>query len=571
MSDIKPNERKIIRKAINEVFDKYIIYIDCIFWKDDDIADKTIFLIRAIIYSYVYSYHISSFTLKDDEFIDKEINRIKSQLKLLNTNQYPEEQKQYFILYSLILLILDYANLLDDEEDNNNGGNSGNNTTNKNTTNNNNKNTTNNNHRKESLKLLIYLMQNSLYKYIYKNNNKLILIDLSKLKLLLNDTKTKDYFVLLLSNLKLEYILDFIVYVDKNFINNYIEYSNIRNNIKNDIKEINGRINNNSDINNVNNTKETNSLIRHIRRAIKFIKDNLIPLLLLSKLVTDVAKTMLQQSITKTKDNNLDKSKTPSKTTNKFFGIINRLFGNKVRDKDNKSNKNNKDKKDIETEKPEFEYIELDPNILNSMFDNAVIKSAEKVILVKPEIEINLNYEDFKTISSLKKPRTKASIENYILTTQTSNNSEGKSNINYAKVHDKVSNDEIVDNENEDDLDGLINNEVNETIDKNENKNGLINFWEELSNKKISLSNLEPPSKNNNNPNPEDENRNTSNPNLEEDNSTEDEQEEPSIEPEEDSTKNPSDPNKTPPDDDNDPNKPTKHKIRKPDIGGRGM
>ena len=136
MSDIKPNKRKIIRKAINEVFDKYIIDIDCIFWKDDDITDKTIFLIRAIIYSYIYSHHISSFSLKDDEFIDSQISQIKSQLELidnnikhnkhnkehnnkeLNLNQYPEEQKQYFILYSLILLILDYANLLDDEEDN---------------------------------------------------------------------------------------------------------------------------------------------------------------------------------------------------------------------------------------------------------------------------------------------------------------------------------------------------------------------------------------------------------------------------------------------------------------------
>ena len=42
MSDIKPNERKIIRKAINTVFDKYITYIDCVFWEDDDITDKTL-------------------------------------------------------------------------------------------------------------------------------------------------------------------------------------------------------------------------------------------------------------------------------------------------------------------------------------------------------------------------------------------------------------------------------------------------------------------------------------------------------------------------------------------------
>ena len=455
-------------------------------------------------------------------------------------------------------------------------------TTNKNNRNDkNNKNTTNNNYKKESLKLLIYLIQNSLYKYVYKNNNKndynnkLILIDLSKLKLLLNDTKTKDYFILLLSNLKLEYILDLMIYVDKNFINNYIEYSNIRNDIKNDIKEINGRISNN----NIDNTRSkiNNSLIRHIRRAIKFIKNNLIPLLLLSKLVTDVAKTMLQQSITEIKDNNLNKSKTPTKTTNKFFGIINKLFGNKVKDKvrDKDNNKSKKDKKDIKIDKPEFEYIELDPNILDSMFNNAVIKSVEKVIVVEPKIEVNLSHKDFKDLSFVAKPRTRTNMKDYNLDAQTGN-SEGKNNAVSTKASDKVFCDGIVGGENEENLEELM-----YGFDSNFNLNEYVNAYQYQ--QKLEKNNPLNPKPSNNNednsssepdkeqikPNSENKDQDPSNPNLEEDNSTGDESEKPSAEPEKDSTKNPSDPDKTPPDDD--PNKPTKHKVKKPDIGGRGM
>ena len=209
------------------------------------------------------------------------------------------------------------------------------------------------------------------------------------------------------------------------------------------------------------------------------------------------------------------------------------------------------------------------------MFNNAATESAEKVIVVEPKIEVNLSHKDFKTLNSAIKPRTRANMKDYNLGTQVDNN-EDKNNTVSAKVSDKVSDSKAADGKDEDDLKKLFKDYNNKDFSREKRDNEKNEKFDKYYHKtdKNNLFNPESPSNNNrNNPEPENHGLSNSNNNPNKDNSiTGDKPKEPPIKPEEDSTKEllEPDPDKTPLGNDNDPNKPTKHKVRKPDIGGRG-
>lgn len=546
------SERNIIYYAISNVFSKYILKIESIFWSEPSLRNKTLDLIELIIISHLHSLtkQINESEFKGEEFINKEITKIKTQLELSSNNT--EDRKQYFILYSLVILILDYANILDKEDNND----TNNNTNNSNKDNENNK---DNNYKKESLKLLIYLIQNSLYKYLYESNNinyknKLILIDTSKLKLLLSDNRARNYFMLLLSNLKLDYILDLIIHVNKNFINNYKELNTETNEIKNEINKTNEK------------TEKIKLLIKYIKQTINFIKNNLAPLLFLSDIIAIVVKAMLKQPITKTKEDSEPKTLI-GKIKNKVSGIINKVFNRKTNNKRINENKIN-----IKANKSELEYVEPDEHDI--IFNNVFNKYTEKITFPEPQIGLtNKEFEDFDFVI---RARTMASFKNTAIKQPIKPNNTNKTNINdsiYTNVHSRVSKCNIdMDN---DDLNKLLNVEYNYT-NKKERKSEIYNKVDEYqqefdkNNQYVKKSSLDDEQID-----IEDNKQNIIEPNnnLEKDNPINNNPENPHIEHEDDLFKDllDNDLDKTSPNDD-DPNKP-RHKINKSgnDFGGRGI
>ena len=456
--NFKPNdiERKITKRIIDYIFNKYIEDIDCIFWQNDDIMYRTIYFIRTITYIYLrFNIQlINELKFKDDKFIDKEINRIKTQIELIDNNkEYTEEYKQYFILYSLIILILDYIGLLDENDDNNN---------------------TNNKFDRESLELLIYLIQNSLYKCIDGYNHKLIFTDLAKLKLLLSNNKTKDCFTLVLSNLKLYYLLDIVVIVNKNFINNCKEYISIKNDLFDKLKEID-KLDNIKDITNKDvKSKKIKTIIIGLIATINFIKNNIIPLLFLSKVITDIVNNVLQNSV----ENKTVKPETTIKTSfSKILtNIFSKTFGRKIIKDYKIKNKPNSDKSTKEAE-----YIEFDPDKIKSMFrDDVIIKEKEITLSVNSKIETkfeSINELKDKTFKILK---TTVNKKNCNLDNKTIIN---KSDTNYIEIHSKVSSNNDCNDKN-DDLNELLSFN-NDYIDKNNNDNNLINNNPKKSNNRI--------------------------------------------------------------------------------------